>query len=63
VMRTPPLNLPSIEVDMLWHGRHDSNPAQRWLRQTLAQAGAKVAGQVAAQLETTSAAAQAGAAS
>jgi DNA-binding transcriptional LysR family regulator len=63
VMRTPPLNLPSIEVDMLWHGRHDSNPAQRWLRQTLAQAGAKVAGQVAAQLETTSAAARAGAAS
>ncbi len=38
-----PFALPGIDVGMLWHGRHERSPAQRWLRQTVAQAAADVA--------------------
>lgn len=44
--RALPLELPSISVGMLWHQRHEHDPAQRWLRGALAA----VAGQVAAHL-------------
>ncbi len=60
VMRAAPLTLPAIEVDLLWHGRHDGNPAQRWLRQTLAQVGVEVAAQLAAQPEATTTAVRGG---
>jgi DNA-binding transcriptional LysR family regulator len=32
----PPLPLPPLEVSMLWHPRADADPAQLWLRQTVA---------------------------
>ena len=31
-----PFALPRIEVGMLWHRRHERDPAQRWLRQGFA---------------------------
>jgi DNA-binding transcriptional LysR family regulator len=37
VLRVPPMALPRIEVGMLWHRRHDRDPAQRWLRATVAE--------------------------
>ena len=30
-----PLALEPVHVDMLWHRRHDSHPAQRWLREAV----------------------------
>jgi len=35
VVRTVPFALPRIEVGMLWHRRHERDPAQRWLRETV----------------------------
>ena len=35
-VRPFPGSLPVIEVSLLWHRRHDRDPAQRWLRQTFA---------------------------
>ena len=35
VVRGVPFNLPRIEVGMLWHRRHERDPAQRWLRETV----------------------------
>ncbi len=35
VTRAAPFGLPSIEVGMLWHRRHERDPAQRWLRATV----------------------------
>lgn len=32
----PPLELPRFEYCMLWHPRHDHDPAQRWLRELVA---------------------------
>jgi DNA-binding transcriptional LysR family regulator len=32
----PPFELPRFEYRMLWHPRHDHDPAQRWLREFLA---------------------------
>jgi hypothetical protein len=29
--------LPRIEVGMLWHRRHERDPAQRWLRSTVSE--------------------------
>ncbi len=28
----PPIALPSPDIQMVWHSRHDRNPAHRWLR-------------------------------
>jgi len=36
VLRPFPGALPAIEVGLLWHRRHERDPAQRWLRQTFA---------------------------
>jgi DNA-binding transcriptional LysR family regulator len=36
-MRLLPFEMPTIEVGLLWHRRHERDPAQRWLRHTLAQ--------------------------
>jgi DNA-binding transcriptional LysR family regulator len=35
VVRPVPFDLPRIEVGMLWHRRHERDPAQRWLRETV----------------------------
>jgi DNA-binding transcriptional LysR family regulator len=35
VARAVPFDLPRIEVGMLWHRRHERDPAQRWLRETV----------------------------
>jgi DNA-binding transcriptional LysR family regulator len=34
-VRPVPFELPRIEVGMLWHRRHERDPAQRWLRETV----------------------------
>jgi DNA-binding transcriptional LysR family regulator len=34
-VRPSPVPLPRIEVGMLWHRRHERDPAQRWLRETV----------------------------
>lgn len=36
-VRPLPFELPTIEVGMLWHRRHERDPAQRWLRETVAE--------------------------
>jgi DNA-binding transcriptional LysR family regulator len=33
-----PLALPTVHVGMLWHLRHDADPAHRWLRERVAAA-------------------------
>lgn len=38
VTRRLPVALPRIEVGVLWHRRHERDPAQRWLRDTFATA-------------------------
>jgi DNA-binding transcriptional LysR family regulator len=43
-----PFPLRGIDVGLLWHARHDRNPAHRWLRQALAQA----AGEIVARVES-----------
>ena len=35
VVRAVPFDLPPIEVGLLWHRRHERDPAQRWLRETV----------------------------
>jgi DNA-binding transcriptional LysR family regulator len=34
-IRAAPFDVPKIEVGMLWHRRHERDPAQRWLRATV----------------------------
>lgn len=34
-IRELPFELPRIEVGLLWHRRHERDPAQRWLRETV----------------------------
>ena len=34
-VRPVPFELPRIEVGMLWHRRHERDPARRWLRETV----------------------------
>jgi DNA-binding transcriptional LysR family regulator len=41
--RDLPFALPAISVGMLWHPRHQTDPAQVWLRQTLRQAATRAA--------------------
>ena len=36
-LRAAPIALPRIEVGMLWHRRHERDPGQRWLRDTVAE--------------------------
>ena len=36
--RPLPFDLPEIDVSLLWHRRHEHDPAQRWLRDTLTAA-------------------------
>ncbi|MBB6132809.1 DNA-binding transcriptional LysR family regulator [Massilia aurea] len=40
VMFTPPLGLPEITFHLIWHRRSDSNPAQQWFREFIAQQSA-----------------------
>ena len=37
VIRSLPFEMPAIEVGLLWHRRHERDPAQRWLRETIAR--------------------------
>jgi DNA-binding transcriptional LysR family regulator len=41
-MRALPFELPGIEVSLLWHGRHEPDTAQRWLREIVLRAGAGI---------------------
>jgi DNA-binding transcriptional LysR family regulator len=34
-----PLELPPISVSLLWHPRHDHDPAHRWLRERVLDVG------------------------
>jgi DNA-binding transcriptional LysR family regulator len=43
VVRAIPLELPRIDVSLLWHRRHEADSAQRWLRDMLTRAGADIA--------------------
>lgn len=36
----PPLPLPKIAFDLIWHRRADSHPAQKWLRESIASVAA-----------------------
>jgi len=36
VMRSLPFTLPRIDVGLLWHRRHERDPAHRWLRERVA---------------------------
>jgi DNA-binding transcriptional LysR family regulator len=47
VLRGLPFALPTIDVGLLWHRRHEQDTAQRWLRDLLARAAVSVAGPVA----------------
>jgi len=38
--RSLPFELPKIDISLLWHRRHDADPAQGWLRATIAAAAA-----------------------
>lgn len=38
-VRPLPFEVPRIEVSLLWHGRHDQDTAQRWLREMLVRTG------------------------
>jgi DNA-binding transcriptional LysR family regulator len=37
-----PVALPNSDVSMLWHASYDHNPAQRWLRGTVARLAAEL---------------------
>ena len=39
-----PFDLPGIEVGLLWHGRHEADTAQRWLRDAVARAAVRAVG-------------------
>jgi DNA-binding transcriptional LysR family regulator len=43
--RELPFALPQISVGLLWHRRHEADPAQRWLRSAVKQAATRVAEQ------------------
>lgn len=47
VVVEPPLALPGFTLSMVWHERHDLDPAHQWLRAQLAAAAAEVDGQPA----------------
>ena len=40
VTRELPLTLDPVHVEMIWHLRHDANPAHRWRRELLLAAAA-----------------------
>jgi DNA-binding transcriptional LysR family regulator len=39
-----PFEMPSIDVSLLWHCRHDQDTAQRWLRDVVARAATAISG-------------------
>ena len=39
---TPPVPLPEIVFDLIWHRRTDSHPAQQWFRELIATVAAKL---------------------
>jgi DNA-binding transcriptional LysR family regulator len=38
----PPIEMPSPEIQMYWHSRHDRNPAHRWIRKQICEVMAEV---------------------
>ena len=42
-----PFELPSIDVSMLWHRRHQHEPAHAWLRDTVTQVATEVSANTA----------------
>ncbi len=43
-VRRLPFELPAIDVSMVWHRRHESDTAQRWLRDTVSRVAAQISG-------------------
>jgi DNA-binding transcriptional LysR family regulator len=44
IIRPLPFEMPPIEVSLMWHGRHDQDTGQRWLREVLKRAGTAISG-------------------
>lgn len=40
VLFPPPVTLPEVEFNLIWHRRSDSHPAQRWFREFIAERAA-----------------------
>ena len=51
VTRELPFELPPIEVSLLWHGRHEKDSAQRWLRELILSTAADIADSLAVEDE------------
>jgi DNA-binding transcriptional LysR family regulator len=47
-VRPLPFEMPAIEVGLLWHRRHEHDPAQRWLRERVTEVSQEIAAEVAA---------------
>jgi DNA-binding transcriptional LysR family regulator len=47
-VRPLPFEMPVIEVGLLWHRRHERDPAQRWLRERVTDASHDIAAELAA---------------
>lgn len=54
----PPLALPTIHVDVLWHRRLHGSPAHAWLRQVLVQAAEEVLAHLPGQVQGAAEAAE-----
>jgi DNA-binding transcriptional LysR family regulator len=61
-VRTLPFEMPRIEIGLLWHRRHERDPAHRWLRDTIATVAEQQAVQIACALGSWPAAQASGAA-
>jgi DNA-binding transcriptional LysR family regulator len=57
-VRPLPFAMPAIDVGLLWHRRHEHDPAQRWLRALVKQASQAIAAEVAASRAADAAAAE-----
>jgi DNA-binding transcriptional LysR family regulator len=42
VMFPPPVKLPPINFDLIWHRRNDNHPGQQWLREVIASLAARL---------------------
>lgn len=42
VLFPPPVKLPAISFDLIWHRRNDNHPAQQWLRELVASLASRL---------------------
>jgi DNA-binding transcriptional LysR family regulator len=42
VLFPPPVQLPAIDFDLIWHRRNDNHPAQRWFRELIASLASRL---------------------